>query len=117
MIIHATYGVAAVAIAAEAGPCHSSSVNAESTVPYDSAVDRNSAANELHADAATNKDSDPTPEYIRAELTSGGSTAKSNAAVTIDSVAACGNCGGTCGPARYGSRFRCSQRLNVQICR
>jgi hypothetical protein len=79
--IHATNGAAAAAIAAEAGPCHSSSVNPDNTASYDNAVDRNSAANDFHADAATNNGPEPAPEYIRAELTSGGNTPKSNTAL------------------------------------
>jgi hypothetical protein len=81
LFIHATYGAAADAIAADAGPCHSSSVNRDNTAPYDNAADRNSAANDFHADAATNKGPEPAPEYIRAELTSGAKPPKSNTAL------------------------------------
>jgi hypothetical protein len=81
VFIHPTYGTAAAAIAADAGPCHSSSVNPDNTALYDNAVDRNSAATDFHADAATSKGPEPAPEYIRAELTSGGNTPKSTTAL------------------------------------
>jgi hypothetical protein len=83
VLIHATYGVAAAAIDADAGPYHSSPVSAESTEPYDNAVARNSAANPFHADAAASIGPEPAPEYMRAELISGGHVAKSSAAVIV----------------------------------
>jgi hypothetical protein len=73
--------MAAAAIAADAGPCHSSSVSAETTAPYDSAVERNSAATPFHAEAAATIEAGPAPAYIRDEFTSGGSIEKSNVIV------------------------------------
>jgi hypothetical protein len=48
-------------MAADDGPTHESSVNAEITDPYEEAVERNSAANPLQADPATSIDSEPGP--------------------------------------------------------
>jgi hypothetical protein len=47
------------------------------TDPYEDAVERNSAANPSQADAAASIDPNPGPEYIRAELISGGKPPKS----------------------------------------
>src|ERR1700744_1232640 len=79
-LIPATYGAAAAVIAADAGPRHSSPVSAETVEPYDSAAERNSAANAFQAEAAASSGRDPAPEYMRAELISGGSIPKSSVA-------------------------------------
>src|SRR5437868_982398 len=68
VLIHATYGAAAAAIAADAGPYHAWLVNSESTELEPSAVARNSAASPCQADAAANMGPAPTPEYMRPEL-------------------------------------------------
>jgi hypothetical protein len=47
------------------------------TDPYEDAVERNSAANPSQADAAASIEAEPDPEYIRAELISGGKAPKS----------------------------------------
>jgi hypothetical protein len=58
-------------------------VNAASSDPYDNTVERNSAARPFHADAVATIGPEPAPEYIRAELTSGGNIAKSSIAVMV----------------------------------
>ena len=75
--------MAAAAIVAAAGPCQSSPVSAESTEWYDKVVERNSAANPCHAAAAASMGPEPDPEYMRPELISGGSIAKSSIAVMV----------------------------------
>jgi hypothetical protein len=52
-------------------------VSPDTTARYELAVEPNSDANASQAAAAAVSDSGPGPAYIRAELTSGGSPAKS----------------------------------------
>jgi hypothetical protein len=77
-LIHATYGVAAAAIAVEDGPVHGPIARLWIVDPYDAAADCRSAANESQAAAAASIGPEPAPTYIRPELTSGGSAPKSN---------------------------------------
>ncbi|CFB85561.1 Uncharacterised protein [Mycobacterium tuberculosis] len=74
---HPTYGVAAAAIAAAAGPIHGSTISVDTTDPYETAAEVNSAATPSQAAAAASIDSGPGPEYIRLEFTSGGKSPKS----------------------------------------
>ncbi|COV85883.1 Uncharacterised protein [Mycobacterium tuberculosis] len=70
---HPTYGVAAAA----AGPIHGSTISVDTTDPYETAAEVNSAATPSQAAAAASIDSGPGPEYIRLEFTSGGKSPKS----------------------------------------
>jgi succinate dehydrogenase/fumarate reductase-like Fe-S protein len=75
--IHATYGAAATAIDTDDGPDHDPVVKPATADLYDVAAECIWAASCSHADAAANNDAEPAPEYIRPELISGGSAAKS----------------------------------------
>ena len=66
------YGVTAAAIDADAGPSHPSPVSRSITDWYEDAVELSSAASPSHAAAAASIGGEPGPEYIRAELISGG---------------------------------------------
>jgi hypothetical protein len=70
-------------MAVEDGPTHESSVNPEITDPYEVATDCNSEAKPSQAVAADSIEPDPGPEYIRAELTSGGKAPKSMAEPSV----------------------------------
>nr|BBX76826.1 hypothetical protein MFLOJ_06130 [Mycobacterium florentinum] len=52
-------------------------MSSDITVRYDAAAELNSAANASQAAPAATKGPTPAPAYIRPELTSGGSAAKS----------------------------------------
>lgn len=67
----------AVVIAAEAGPVHCSPDSSEITECAVAAVDSNSAARLLQAEAADISGAEPAPLYIHAETISGGSAPKS----------------------------------------
>ena len=54
-----------------------SPVSAEITEAYETAAECNSAAGPVQAEAAASSGADPGPEYIRAELISGGNAPKS----------------------------------------
>jgi hypothetical protein len=86
---HATYGAAAAAIDADAGPAHGPDVNPTITESNDDADADKSCANPSHAVAATCNGPDPAPAKIRAELISGGNQAKSKTITTPTEPAAC----------------------------
>ncbi|GJO24607.1 hypothetical protein NJB18091_14890 [Mycobacterium marinum] len=77
MFIHARYGNTAASIDSEAGPSQPSPVSTAITVSYAAAVERNSAASPSQAVTAASIGAEPGPEYMRIELISGGSAAKS----------------------------------------
>ena len=70
------YGSAAVAICVDDVPSHGPVVRLVTAVWYWVAVASRSAANPSHAVAASNNGPDPAPEYISAELISGGISEK-----------------------------------------
>ncbi|BDB41527.1 hypothetical protein Mkiyose1665_09480 [Mycobacterium kiyosense] len=70
-------GPTAAAISVEDGPIQPSSVRVAITEPYEAAAERISAAIVFHDELAPSIDADPGPAYMRAELISGGSAAKS----------------------------------------
>src|SRR6201999_3891991 len=69
--IHDTYGVAAAAMDAEAGPRHGPLVRPEMTDPYSPAAEDTSAARLSQFAAALIMGPEPGPAYISPELTSG----------------------------------------------
>jgi hypothetical protein len=75
-VIHAAYGAAAAAIAADDGPCQEP-ITPETTPPKDAAVEFNPVAKLSQAAAAASIGPAPGPAYIRAELISGGNSPKS----------------------------------------
>ena len=79
---HPTYGAAAAAIDADAGPAHGPDVNPTTTESNDDADADKSCANPSQAVAATCNGPDPAPAKIRAELISGGNHAKSRTITT-----------------------------------
>jgi hypothetical protein len=85
---HPTYGVAAAAIDADAGPAHGPAVNPTITESNDDADADKSCANPSQAVAATCNGPDPAPAKIRAELISGGNHAKSKTITTPTEPAA-----------------------------
>jgi hypothetical protein len=74
---HATWGAAEAAIDADAGPCHAPPVSPEITDAWSAAVEYSSAASLSQTAAAACIDPGPGPAYIRPELISGDSSAKS----------------------------------------
>jgi hypothetical protein len=72
MLIHVVYGATAAAIDDDVGPNHPSLTSPVITDWYEDAVRTNSLANPSQAAAAANIEVEPDPEYIRAELISGG---------------------------------------------
>jgi hypothetical protein len=66
-----------VAIDTDAGPSHPSLANSETTDPYLVAAENSSTASASHAAAAAIIGPEPGPEYILAELISGGKAPKS----------------------------------------
>ncbi|KZS82325.1 hypothetical protein A4G31_06805 [Mycobacterium persicum] len=75
---HATYGATAPAMAIAAAPDQLVSSSSDSTVEYPAANSSSCAASAAHADAAASSGPEPGPEYILAELISGGSIPKSS---------------------------------------
>ncbi|GAB7145689.1 hypothetical protein LRC484719_42910 [Mycobacterium riyadhense] len=73
----AMYGWAAAAAESDAGPSHSWPVSSDITASKEVAVELSSTAKPFHAAAADSSGPAPAPEYISAELTSGGNAAKS----------------------------------------
>jgi hypothetical protein len=82
VVNHPTYGVAAAAIDADAGPAHGPAVNPTITESNDDADACKSWANPSQAVAATCNGPDPAPAKIRAELISGGNHANSRTITT-----------------------------------
>src|SRR4051794_3955253 len=78
---HPTYGVAAAAIAADAGPIQGPAVSPATIDSYKAAAAYRSLAKPSQAVAAASIDPEPGPAYISAELTSGGNNAKSTASL------------------------------------
>jgi hypothetical protein len=85
---HPTYGAAAAAIDAEAGPAHGPAVNPTTTESNDDADACKSCANPSQAVAAICNGPDPAPAKIRAELISGGNHANSRTMTTPTQPAA-----------------------------
>src|SRR5262249_29376901 len=81
-VIHATYGAAAAAIAADAGPAHGPAVNPTITESNDAADPCSSVASPSQAVAATCSGPDPAPAKIRAEFISGGNHENSRTITT-----------------------------------
>ncbi len=75
VFIHAAYGAAASAIDVDAGPCQLPLARFVITELYEAAAERISVASWLQAALAASIGAEPAPEYILAELISGGSTA------------------------------------------
>ena len=75
-------------MAVDDGPSHGSPVSSEITDPYEDAAECNWAASPFQAVAAAIIEVDPGPEYIRAELTSGGNAPKSMAEPSVGYSAA-----------------------------
>ncbi|OBB63582.1 hypothetical protein A5758_21355 [Mycobacterium sp. 852014-50255_SCH5639931] len=82
MVIHCTYGAAAVAIVIDAGPCHAPPVRVDTVDWKELAAEPNWAANASHAAAAAHIEPERGPAYIRAELISGGKSTKSGNILT-----------------------------------
>src|SRR6185437_4732571 len=76
-VIHAAYGMAAAVIAIAAGPSQDPTVTPSMVAPTAAALECNSPARVSQDAAAANIGAGPGPMYIRPELTSGGSAAKS----------------------------------------
>jgi hypothetical protein len=85
---HPTYGAAAAAIDADAGPAHGPAVNPTITESNDAADADRSCANPSQAVAATCNGPDPAPAKIRVELISGGNHANSKTITTPTQPAA-----------------------------
>ncbi|VBA47173.1 hypothetical protein LAUMK191_00788 [Mycobacterium attenuatum] len=68
----------AAAIDIDDGPVHRMLARSITTDRYMLAAERSSAASSCQLAAAARSELDPGPVYIRAELTSGGNSAKSN---------------------------------------
>jgi hypothetical protein len=86
ILVHATYGAAAAAIDADDGPSQGPAVSATSSDWYELAAECIVAASPSQAAVAANIGPEPGPAYIRAELISGGSSAKSMSLPPIDLV-------------------------------
>ena len=69
--------MAAACIDIDAGPRHVSRVKPDTTARYAAAAALNSAPNPSQTEAAVYIGPEPAPTYIRVELISGGSAAKS----------------------------------------
>jgi hypothetical protein len=95
-------------MAAADGPTHGPEVRAVISAWYEFAVDCRAAANSSQAIAAASIGPDPGPAYIRAELTSGGSTAKSMS-FSSDRFHGCGSIDG-CGARRMGVASRAANK-------
>jgi hypothetical protein len=102
VVNHPTYGVAAAAIDADAGPAHGPAVNPTITESNDDADACKSWANPSQAVAATCNGPDPAPAKIRAELTSGGNHA--NSSITTPTHRAASTAPTTRHPDRHAER-------------